>query len=252
MKNRPMPAAFIPMLTSLPSRTEIARLRRAHGAEGFGVYTLLLLWLASTPGYTSERCYDDIAFIISCDAELVRAVVEDFGLFAISDDGKAFYNPELLEDMAVKDAAHARRVETGRRNAAKKSARAAASVADDTRAATPSGTQPASPPDEADESAYADRLRDEIASGTLAFLEKETAMNTGRLTDTAAYITEEWRATGKRHRDYDDFRAHAVNTVRKIARSAPHGATAKNTPLTDISPILDYENTDIDIKSLIC
>ncbi len=71
----------------------VVKLRKALGAEGFGVYIMLLCRLRTEEGCISVRDYDSIAFALNVDSELVRRVVEDFGLFELTDTG--FYSREI-------------------------------------------------------------------------------------------------------------------------------------------------------------
>ena len=71
----------------------VVRLRRKFGAEGFGVYIMLLCRLRTEPGCVSERDYESIAFSFGADPELIKHVVEDFGIFVVTVDG--FYSQEI-------------------------------------------------------------------------------------------------------------------------------------------------------------
>lgn len=82
---------------------KLLRLRQAHGAAGYGVYFMLLERLREEGGYTSDRDYDMIAYDLREDKELIRAVVEDFGLFEISSDGKQFQSKGFMERMELRE-----------------------------------------------------------------------------------------------------------------------------------------------------
>lgn len=71
----------------------VVRLRRELGAEGFGIYIMLLCRLRTDEGCVSERDYDSIAFSLGVDPQLVKQVVEDFGLFELTDN--CFYSREI-------------------------------------------------------------------------------------------------------------------------------------------------------------
>ena len=83
---------------------KIIRLRQKYGAAGYGVYFMILERLREEEGYMSEADYDMISFDLHEDAELIRSVVEDFGLFEKTDDGKYFFSEGFEERMALKDA----------------------------------------------------------------------------------------------------------------------------------------------------
>ena len=78
-------------------------LRAKMGAEGYGIYFMLLERLREEPDYTSVKDYNMLAFDLRVDAAKVKAVVENFGLFAFTDDGKCFYSESFLRRMQVKD-----------------------------------------------------------------------------------------------------------------------------------------------------
>lgn len=79
-------------------------LRAKMGAEGYGIYFMLLERLREEPDYTSVKDYNMLAFDLRVDAAKVKAVVENFGLFAFTDDGKCFYSEGFSRRMQIKDA----------------------------------------------------------------------------------------------------------------------------------------------------
>ena len=83
---------------------KLIRLRQKHGAEGYGVYWMLIERLREEDGYTSETDYDMIAFDLRVDAGLIRSVVEDFGLFEVDSDGGVFSCHGLVERMEAREA----------------------------------------------------------------------------------------------------------------------------------------------------
>lgn len=82
---------------------KLIRLRQSNGAAGYGVYWMLVERLREEQDYTSDRDYDMLAFDLHVDTELIRSVIEDFGLFEVSEDGKFFHAPGLDERMELKD-----------------------------------------------------------------------------------------------------------------------------------------------------
>ena len=95
---------------------KLIRLRQKHGASGYGVYWMLIERLREEDGYTSDKDYEMIAFDLRVDVELIRSVVEDFGLFELSEDGRYFHAPGLDERMELKDV----RSDAGKKGAAKR------------------------------------------------------------------------------------------------------------------------------------
>ena len=82
---------------------KLIRLRMQHKAAGYGVYFMILERLREEPGYMSVKDYNMIAFDLREDASLIKSVVEDFGLFVFTDDGKYFYSESLCRRMGMKD-----------------------------------------------------------------------------------------------------------------------------------------------------
>lgn len=82
---------------------KILALRMRHGAEGYAVFFMILERLRESVDYMSVRDYNVLAFDLRVSAELVKSVVEKFGLFAFSEDGKRFYSEGFTKRMKMKD-----------------------------------------------------------------------------------------------------------------------------------------------------
>ena len=78
---------------------KLLRLRMRHKAAGYGVYFMLLEILRDKEGFTCPKDYNVIAYELREDAGLIKSVVEDFGLFVFTDDGKYFYSEPFLRRM---------------------------------------------------------------------------------------------------------------------------------------------------------
>jgi len=100
--------------------SKIVRLRMKHGAAGYGVYFMILERLREESEYMSVKDYNMIAFDLRVDASLVKSVVEDFGLFAFTEDGECFYSESFNRRMEVKDEVSRRRSEVGKKGGAPK------------------------------------------------------------------------------------------------------------------------------------
>ena len=94
---------------------KLVKVRMEHGAEGYGVYFMILERLREERGYMSAKDYNMIGFDLRVDAALVKAVVEDYGLFAFTDDGKRFYSESFNNRMEAKDTLSQRRSEAGKK-----------------------------------------------------------------------------------------------------------------------------------------
>lgn len=64
---------------------------------------MILERLREEPDYTSIKDYNMLAFDLRVDTAKVKAVVESFGLFSFTDDGKRFYSEGFLKRMQIKD-----------------------------------------------------------------------------------------------------------------------------------------------------
>ena len=94
---------------------KLIRLRMRHRAAGYGVYFMILERLREEPGYMSAKDYNMIAFDLRVDASLIKSVVEDFGLFVFTEDGKYFYSESFNRRMAIKDEKAKKQSEAGRK-----------------------------------------------------------------------------------------------------------------------------------------
>lgn len=78
---------------------KLINVRMQHGAAGYGVYFMLIERLRDEANYTSVKDYNALAFDLRADAGLVKSVVEDFGLFTFTENGKCFYSESLNRRM---------------------------------------------------------------------------------------------------------------------------------------------------------
>ena len=96
---------------------KIVNLRMALGAEGYGIYFMLLERMREDANYMSVKDYNMLAFDLRVDTSKVKKVVEEFGLFVFTEDGKYFYSDTFLRRMNVTDEKRRRRSQAGRRGA---------------------------------------------------------------------------------------------------------------------------------------
>lgn len=99
---------------------KILKIRMKYGAEGYGIYFMILERLREDKEYMSVTDYNVIAFDLRVDASKVKAIVEDFGLFVFTEDGKYFYSETLNENMDIKDEIKRKKSEAGKKGAAKR------------------------------------------------------------------------------------------------------------------------------------
>lgn len=98
----------------------ILNIRMKYGAEGYGIYFMILERLREDENYMSVTDYNVIAFDLRVDASKVKAVVEDFGLFVFTENGEYFYSEILNENMEIKDEISKKKSEAGKKGAAKR------------------------------------------------------------------------------------------------------------------------------------
>ena len=82
--------------------SKIISLRMKLGVEGYGIYFMIIERLREESDYVSNKDYDSLAFDFRTTAEKVKSVIEDFGLFAFTDDD-CFYSESLMQRMILKD-----------------------------------------------------------------------------------------------------------------------------------------------------
>lgn len=99
---------------------KLIKLRMRHKAAGYGVYFMILERLREEPEYMSVKDYNMIAFDLREDASLIKSVVEDFGLFVFTEDGKYFYSESFKRRMEIKDEKTQKRVEAGKKGLEKR------------------------------------------------------------------------------------------------------------------------------------
>ena len=66
---------------------KLIALRIRYGAEGYGVYFMLIEMLQAAPGCVLEKDYKALAFDLRVSARRIKSIVEDFGLFTPTDGG---------------------------------------------------------------------------------------------------------------------------------------------------------------------
>lgn len=84
---------------------KILALRMKHGWEGYGLYWALVEKLREATDYKLTIDYNVIAYDLRVSSAIVKSIINDFGLFAFSDDeeGKRFYSESLMRRMDIKD-----------------------------------------------------------------------------------------------------------------------------------------------------
>ncbi|MDT2805259.1 Lin1244/Lin1753 domain-containing protein [Vagococcus lutrae] len=94
--------------------------RMKYGAEGYGIYFMLLERLREESEYMSVKDYNMIAFDLRVDAGKIKSIIEDFGLFVFTENGEYFYSEGFMKRMEIKDAKSKKRSEAGKKGAKKR------------------------------------------------------------------------------------------------------------------------------------
>jgi hypothetical protein len=93
---------------------KIVAVRMRYGIEGYGIYFILLEKLRESSDYACIKDYNVIAFDLRVSSDKVKSIIEDFGLFAFTDDGKRFYSESLTRRMRPLDELREKRSEAGK------------------------------------------------------------------------------------------------------------------------------------------
>lgn len=112
--------SYFPHDSNARNDAKILKVRMKYGAEGYGVYFMLLERLRDDSEYLSVKDYNMIAFDLRVDASLIKDIVENFGLFAFTDDGECFYSESFNRRMSIKDEVSNKRAAAGKKGAAKR------------------------------------------------------------------------------------------------------------------------------------
>lgn len=77
----------------------ILAVRMKHGMEGYGVYFAIIEKLTESTDYMLVKDYNTLAFDLRVGADIIKSIVENFGLFQFADNGKLLYSESLQERM---------------------------------------------------------------------------------------------------------------------------------------------------------
>jgi hypothetical protein len=94
--------------------------RMKHKAEGYAVYFMILEKMLESSDYTLFKDYNVLAFDFRVGSDLVKSIVEDFGLFEFTDDNKSFYSKSFQSRMEPLENLRKQRREAGLKSAEKR------------------------------------------------------------------------------------------------------------------------------------
>lgn len=100
--------------------SKLISVRMKYGAEGYGIYFMIIERLREEEDYSSLADYERLAFDLRVESAKIKSIVEDFNLFEFTEDGKRFYSISLNKRMEFKDKKLNQLSEKGRRAAAKR------------------------------------------------------------------------------------------------------------------------------------
>ena len=200
---------------------KLVRLRMKHGAAGYGVYFMLLERLREERDYMSAKDYNMIAFDLRVDAAIVKSVVEDFGLFTFTDDGKCFYSESFTRRMDIKDTLRRQRSEGGKigmKNRWKKEqGEQDKEVKPQPKAASAPTPQLTTTTQPDDNQACLKRFFGKENASNLDVLLMNFGLKPDDITmirKVAKEVVAEWEISKKEHTDYTDWSQHLIATMR--------------------------------------
>ena len=226
---------------------KLVRLRMRHGAAGYGVYFMLLERLREEADYMSAKDYNMIAFDLRVDAAIVKSVVEDFGLFTFTDDGKCFYSESFTRRMDIKDTLLRQRSEGGKigmKNRWKKEqGKQDKEVKPQPKAASAPTPKPAPTTQPADNQACLKRFFGKENASNLEVLLMNFGLKPDDITmirKVAKEVVAEWEISKKEHTDYTDWSQHLIATMR-IKVKDKQQAKGKTSIETEPPSTADYQ-----------
>lgn len=124
---------YLPWPSNMRTADQVLSMRIQEGSAGYGVYVMLLELLRDAENRRLVFNPKHLAFAMNePDIELVRRVVQDYGLFTL-DDQERITSPWLEAQMAEYDAKKAAAVAAGKRGAARRYGRPEAPQLDENR-----------------------------------------------------------------------------------------------------------------------
>ncbi|MCW2280437.1 DnaD domain protein [Lactococcus lactis] len=111
---------YFPHDSNSRNSDKLLPVRMKYGAEGYGIYFMILERLREEKNYMSVKDYNMLAFDLRVDTSKLKAIVEDFGLFAFTEDGECFYSEGFNKRMEIMEEKSRKKSEAGKKGAAKR------------------------------------------------------------------------------------------------------------------------------------
>lgn len=194
---------------------KVIRLRMKHGAAGYGIYFMILERLREDANYMSVKDYNMIAFDLRVDAALVKSIVEDFGLFTFTEDGKHFYSDSFARRMYVMEEARSRRSVAGKKGGAPVG-NSNARKKDLPKTDVEVSPIPA-PAAQTDDDKFLTKFFRKSNQANIEALMMNFRMKPDelpKLRQIASEVVAEWKMSEKHHNDYTDWSQHLIATMR--------------------------------------
>lgn len=99
---------------------KIIAVRMKYGVEGYGAYFMILERLMESTNYIHVKDYNTIAFDLRVSNTLIKSIIEEFGLFEFTEDGKHFYSDSFKRRMQPLDNLRKQRSLAGKKSAEKR------------------------------------------------------------------------------------------------------------------------------------
>lgn len=214
---------------------KLLNLRMHKGAAGYGVYFMILERLREDANYMSVRDYNILAFDLRVDSQLIKSVVEDFGLFEFTDERKFFYSKSFNRRMGAMDT-----IGKVRSEAASKAAQSRwgvktvgevivkdADVVADKKSKKSDCVQSANV-DVNDQ--YLEKFFEKNSEllDTLLMNLQLTPKDRAKLRKVAEEVVNEWKISETFHTSYQDWSSHLISTVRiKLQKNKPSASDKK-------------------------
>ena len=96
---------------------KLIKVRMDLGAEGYGIFFMLIERLREEEGYKSKTDYGILSFDLKVDSEKIKQVVENYDLFKFTEDGKYFYSDSFNTRMEMMDVRAQQRISKARKAA---------------------------------------------------------------------------------------------------------------------------------------
>lgn len=111
---------YFPHDSNARNSDKLLPVRMKYGAEGYGIYFMILERLRDEKNYMSVKDYNVLAFDLRVDTSKIKDLVENFGLFAFTDNGECFYSEGFNKRMEIKDEKSKKRSAAGKKGAEKR------------------------------------------------------------------------------------------------------------------------------------